>query len=205
MVGRLIERKGFQVALRALAQFSQLTKTPVKVDVVGDGAMRANLESLANDLGLGASVEFHGARTHSEIADFLRRTDVFIAPSMTSAAGGQDAPVNTLKEAMAVGRPVIGTIHGGIPELVIEGETGVLATENDVDSLCAAINRLMDQRSNWPQLVTRARAKVEEMYDLDRVTQKLVTLYERTIAEDNRQPKVLQSGSQQKSQARNLL
>ena len=104
---------------------------------------------------------------------------------MTSARGGQDAPVNTLKEAMAVGRPVIGTIHGGIPELVVEGETGVLATENDVDSLYGAINRLMDQRANWPQLVTRARAKVEEMYALDRVTEKLVTLYEKTIARGN--------------------
>jgi colanic acid/amylovoran/stewartan biosynthesis glycosyltransferase WcaL/AmsK/CpsK len=189
MVGRLIERKGFQVALRALAEFSRATETPIKVDIVGDGAMRPSLEALANDLGLGASVQFHGARTHSEIAGYLRRTDVFLAPSMTSARGGQDAPVNTLKEAMAVGRPVIGTIHGGIPELVIEGETGVLATENDVDSLCAAINRLMDQRANWPQLVTRARAKVEEMYDLDRVTQKLIMLYERTIAQENALPK----------------
>ena len=185
MVGRLIERKGFQVALRALAAFSRETQTPIKVDIVGDGAMRPSLEALVTDLGLGASVHFHGARTHSEIAGYLRNTDVFLAPSMTSARGGQDAPVNTLKEAMAVGRPVIGTVHGGIPELVIEGETGVLATENDVDSLCAAINRLMDKRANWPQLVTRARAKVEEMYDLDRVTQKLVALYERTIAQEN--------------------
>ena len=185
MVGRLIERKGFQVALRALAAFSRETHTPIKVDIVGDGAMRPSLEALATDLGLGASVHFHGARTHSEIAGYLRNTDVFLAPSMTSARGGQDAPVNTLKEAMAVGRPVIGTIHGGIPELVVEGETGVLATENDVDSLYGAINRLMDQRANWPQLVTRARAKVEEMYALDRVTEKLVTLYEKTIARGN--------------------
>ena len=140
MVGRLIERKGFQVALRALAAFSRETQTPIKVDIVGDGAMRPSLEALVTDLGLGASVHFHGARTHSEIAGYLRNTDVFLAPSMTSARGGQDAP---------------------------------------------AINRLMDKRANWPQLVTRARAKVEEMYDLDRVTQKLVALYERTIAQEN--------------------
>ena len=188
MVGRLIERKGFQVALRALAEFSRLTATSIKVDIVGDGVMRAGLEALAKDLGISASVQFHGARTHSEIADYLRRSDVFLAPSMTSARGGQDAPVNTLKEAMALGRPVVGTIHGGIPELVIEGETGVLAAENDVDSLCKAISRIVGQRDNWPQLVRRARAKVEEMYDLNRVTQKLVTFYERTIAREKEKP-----------------
>ncbi len=185
MVGRLIERKGFQVALRALAEFSRRTSTPIKIDIVGDGAMRRSLEVLATDLGLGASVNFHGARTHSEIADFIRCADVFLAPSMTSASGGQDAPVNTLKEAMAIGRPVVGTLHGGIPELVIEGETGVLATENDVESLCDAVGRLVDQRADWPQLVLRARAKVEEVYDLDRVTNKLVALYERTIARES--------------------
>lgn len=186
MVGRLIERKGFQIALKALAEFSRRTSTPIKVDIVGDGAMRPGLEALAIELGLGASVQFHGARTHSEIADYIRCADVFLAPSMTSASGGQDAPVNTLKEAMAIGRPVIGTLHGGIPELVIDGETGVLAAENDVDSLCDAVSRLVDQRSDWPQLVLRARAKVADMYDLDRVTQKLVALYERTIAQENK-------------------
>ncbi|KCZ94555.1 glycosyltransferase [Hyphomonas johnsonii] len=190
MVGRLIERKGFHVALRALASFSAQSSARIHVDIVGDGAMRAELEALAHALGLGQSVRFHGARTHSEIADFIRRTDVFLAPSMTSATGGQDAPVNTLKEAMAIGRPVIATYHGGIPELVIEGETGAMADEADVSSLCAAIERLTAAPSAWPAIVKRARRKVEDMYGLDKCTDKLVSHYEKCLARanDNAEP-----------------
>ena len=181
MVGRLIERKGFHIAMRAIAQFRKQSSQPVKVDIVGNGPMREDLTSLASDLGIGDAVNFHGARDHSEIASLIRKTDIFLAPSMTSAIGGQDAPVNTLKEAMAIGRPVIGTHHGGIPELVIEGETGALAKEGDADSLCEAIQRLVSDRANWPALTHRARAKVESMYALDICTDQLIRYYEKSL------------------------
>ncbi|MEH6696649.1 MAG: glycosyltransferase [Hyphomonas sp.] len=182
MVGRLIERKGFHIALKAIAIFAKQASVPVTVDIVGDGPMRPDLACLASDLGIGEAVNFHGARDHSEIADLIRQTDIFLAPSMTSAIGGQDAPVNTLKEAMAIGRPVIGTRHGGIPELVIDGETGALANEGDVDSLCEAINRLSANRTNWSALTHRARTKVEAMYALDTCTDQLVHHYEKSLS-----------------------
>tara|TARA_R110001606_G_scaffold105632_3_gene229814 strand:+ start:3537 stop:4769 length:1233 start_codon:yes stop_codon:yes gene_type:complete len=181
MVGRLIERKGFHIAIRAISQFALESSTPVKVDIVGDGPMRQELESLADDMGLAGAVNFHGARDHAEIADLIRQTDIFLAPSMTSAIGGQDAPVNTLKEAMAIGRPVIGTHHGGIPELVIEDETGALAAEGDVDSLYEAIKRLTLNRPNWPVLTRQARTKVEAMYALDSCTNQLIRHYENSL------------------------
>ncbi|KCZ58319.1 glycosyltransferase [Hyphomonas chukchiensis] len=181
MVGRLIERKGFHIAIRAIAQFARDSSKPIKVDIVGDGPMRQELESLADDMGLAGAVNFHGARDHAAIADLIRQTDIFLAPSMTSAIGGQDAPVNTLKEAMAMGRPVIGTHHGGIPELVIEGETGALAAEGNVDSLCDAIKRLTANRSNWPALTHRARMKVEAMYALGSCTNQLIRHYEDSL------------------------
>jgi colanic acid/amylovoran biosynthesis glycosyltransferase len=181
MVGRLIERKGFHIAIRAIAQFAMKSSKPINVDIVGDGPMRQELQSLAANLGLASAVNFHGARDHTEIADLIRQTDIFLAPSMTSAIGGQDAPVNTLKEAMAIGRPVIGTLHGGIPELVIEGETGALAAEGDVDSLCGAIERLTSNHPNWRALTKRARNKVEAMYALDNCTDQLVRHYENSL------------------------
>ena len=181
MVGRLIERKGFHIAIRAIAQFARDSSKPIKVDIVGDGPMRQELESLADDMGLAGAVNFHGARDHAAIADLIRQTDIFLAPSMTSAIGGQDAPVNTLKEAMAIGRPVVGTHHGGIPELVIEGETGALAAEGNVDSLYDAIKRLAANRSNWPGLTHRARMKVESMYALDNCTDQLIRHYENSL------------------------
>ena len=181
MVGRLIERKGFHIAMRAIAQFQKQSSQRVKVDIVGNGPMREDLTSLASDLGIANAVNFHGARDHAEIASLIGQTDIFLAPSMTSAIGGQDAPVNTLKEAMAIGRPVIGTHHGGIPELVIEGQTGALAKEGDVASLCEAIERLVLNRADWPGLTHRARKKVESMYALDTCTDHLIRHYEKNL------------------------
>ncbi|WP_373003057.1 glycosyltransferase [Hyphomonas sp.] len=182
MVGRLIERKGMHIALRALAEFTNRSGSKIAVDIVGDGVMRPQLEALASELGLADQVTFHGARTHSEIADFIRISDIFLAPSMTSSSGGQDAPVNTLKEAMAIGRPVVGTYHGGIPELVIEGETGALAAEGDSASLCAAIDRLITTRASWPDMVQRGREKVENMFALDKCTNDLIRHYETCLS-----------------------
>jgi colanic acid/amylovoran biosynthesis glycosyltransferase len=184
MVGRLIERKGMHIALQALSEYISRNQVEIAVDIIGDGVMRSELETLTTQLGLANMVTFHGARDHSEIADQIRKTDVFLAPSMTSANGGQDGPVNTLKEAMAIGRPVVGTRHGGIPELVGDGITGALADEGDVADLCAAIERLIHNRAAWPTMVQRGRDKVEAMYGLERCTNQLIKHYERCLSED---------------------
>ncbi len=177
MVGRLIERKGFHIALSALARYSRASGRNIHVDIVGAGPMREELEQLARECGLGAAVTFHGAQSHKAIADFIRQCDVFIAPSMTCAKGSQDGPVNTLKEAMAIGRPVIGTRHGGISELVIDGETGVLCEEGSVEALEQATHRILGMRDAWPQMLTRARAVVEQTYALSRTTEDLIDVY----------------------------
>jgi len=177
MVGRLIERKGFHIALAALAQYSRASGRSVHVDIVGDGPMRAELEQLARDCGFGGAVTFHGAQSHKAIADFIRQCDVFIAPSMTCSKGSQDGPVNTLKEAMAIGRPVIGSRHGGISELVIDGETGLLCEEGNVDALEQAIERILGMQASWPQILARAREVVETTYALSRTTEDLIEVY----------------------------
>jgi colanic acid/amylovoran biosynthesis glycosyltransferase len=188
MVGRLIERKGFQVALPAIARYASATGQPVQVDIVGDGPLRQHLTQLAMECGLGEVVSFHGAQSHKAIADFIRQCDVFIAPSMTCPKGGQDAPVNTLKEAMAMGRPVIATRHGGIAELVIDGETGILCEENDIDSLEDGVRRLLAMQPAWPQMLTDARQAVEDTYALSRTTDALIKVYQSTLTPPTSNP-----------------
>jgi len=182
MVGRLIERKGFHIALPALAMFARETGRRIHVDIVGDGMLRASLENLARDCGLGAHVAFYGAQNHDAIADFIRKCDVFIAPSMTCARGSQDGPVNTLKEAMAIGRPVIGTRHGGISELIRDGETGLLCEEADVDALARAVHRVLAMQADWPRMLRNAREAVEQTFSLSRTTDELIELYRAVLA-----------------------
>jgi len=181
LVGRLIERKGFHIALQALAQYARNSHQRIHVDIVGDGPMRPVLERLASEYGLGESAHFHGALSHAAIAEFLKTCDVLLAPSMTCSNGSQDGPVNTVKEAMAIGRPVVATRHGGISELVVDGETGVLCPEGDVDALEEAVHRIFRLRPDWPRMLARARAYVEDTYALARTTGDLLQVYETVL------------------------
>ena len=180
LAGRLIERKGVHITLRAIAKLRQTGLNP-KLDIVGDGEERRALEALATELELNETVTFHGALGHSEIRTFLDRSHISLSPSMTSKFGGVDAPVNTIKEAMAVGVPVVATRHGGIPELVVEGETGTLAPENDVDGLADAIARMVDLAPRWPELTAEGRQAVEARYDLRLITPMTVASYRRAL------------------------
>ncbi len=175
-VGRLTPRKGVHSIIGALQQLVAQGRD-LRLDIVGEGEQRPDLEAQVRNSGLGDRVRFLGPKPHSEIRELLEKSHIFIAASMTSATGGADAPVNTIKEAMAVGVPICATDHGGIPELVEEGVTGVLAREDDPSDLAAALKRLLAAETAWPALTRRARQRVEQNYGIDIVTDKLLTVY----------------------------
>ncbi|NIA67729.1 colanic acid biosynthesis glycosyltransferase WcaL [Pelagibius litoralis] len=181
-VGRLTPRKGIHIAIEALRRLVA-EGCDINLAIVGDGEQRRELEEQASAGGLGERVKFLGSRPHSEIQTLLEASHIFIAASLTSSAGGVDAPVNTIKEAMAVGVPTCATDHGGIPELVEEGSTGVLARENDPASLAAALRRLLAREANWPTLSRAGRLRVERDYGNDIVTDKLLKVYEMALAD----------------------
>jgi colanic acid/amylovoran biosynthesis glycosyltransferase len=177
-VGRLVEKKGLEHALRALTKLG-----PGIVEsytVVGDGPLRARLERLARTLGL-AEVSFAGAVPQGEVTGYLARADVLLAPSTTAADGDEEGIPNVLKEAMALGRPVVSTRHSGIPELVEHGVTGLLADEKDPEGLAKVIRHLYSHPEIWPSLLDAARRRVEEEYDIDRLNDQLVERYARLV------------------------
>ena len=180
-VGRLTPRKGIHRVIEALRHLVAEGRD-LHLDIVGEGEQREALESLVQTSGLKDRVRFLGARPHSDIRALLEKSHVFIAASLTSATGGTDAPVNTIKEAMAIGVPTCATQHGGIPELVEEGVTGVLAREDDALDLAAALKRLLAAEAAWPVLTERARRRVEQDYGIEAVTDKLLTVYAQALA-----------------------
>ncbi|MEH6410696.1 MAG: glycosyltransferase [Hyphomonas sp.] len=180
-IGRLIERKGLHHALAAIAVIKAGGR-PVHYDLIGEGEDRHALETLSRNLGLSDEVTFHGAQPHEKIAPILSRANILLAPCMTSAVGGVDAPVNSIKEAMASGVLVAATRHGGIPELVEDGVTGALATENDAADLTRAVQRLLDLEAHWPDIAATARQKVTDLYEIDMVTGRLIELYKTVSA-----------------------
>jgi colanic acid/amylovoran biosynthesis glycosyltransferase len=175
--GRLVEKKGLITAIRAVANVLRSGKD-VQYEIIGDGPERARLEALAIELGVADHVTFHGWRTHTEISELLAGAHVFLAPCQTAADGNQDAPVNTLKEAMAIGLPVIASRHGGIPELVEDGVSGFLVPERDADALTKAIARMIAMPETWDSIAKAGRAAVERLYDMERLNDELVALYQ---------------------------
>jgi colanic acid/amylovoran biosynthesis glycosyltransferase len=176
-VGRLIEKKGFEFGLRAVAEAEALLSRPLEYDIVGDGPLRGELEAVAARLGLRARVHFHGSRTASEVGALLERADVLLAPSVTAANGDVEGIPVVLMEAMARGVPVVSSLHTGIPELVEHGETGLLAPERDTGALAAAVASLLQDPARAAALATRARRRIEADFDSAKLTRELAALF----------------------------
>lgn len=175
--GRLIEKKGIEYAIRAVAMVAKYPQ--LEYNIIGDGCLKAQLQQLILELGLEDKVNLLGWRKQQEIIDILDRSQIFLAPCVTAKDGNQDAPVNTLKEAMAMGLPVISTYHGGIPELVHDGVSGYLVAERDSEAIAERLQYLIANPQLWQDLGKKGSQFVKEHYDIDRVNDELVRIYQK--------------------------
>ena len=164
-VCRLVEKKGLEFALRAIAQAKESFQSNATYTVIGDGPLRAELEGLAQSLGLSSCVQFAGWKSHSETLDALNMSHILVAPSVTAADGDMEGIPVSIMEAMAAGLPVISTFHSGIPELIEDGVSGVLVKERDAPALAAAIEQLRVETGSWERLGKAARQRVEMLFD----------------------------------------
>jgi colanic acid/amylovoran biosynthesis glycosyltransferase len=177
-VGRLVEKKGHRYALEAVAMLG--TRFPeIRYIVVGDGPLRGQLEAQARELGIAGRVSFLGELNDVEVGALYRSASVFILPSVTSGDGDMEGQGLVLQEAQASGLPVVSTLHNGIPDGVLEGETGYLAPEGDAPALADRIGRLLDDPSLREAMGRAGRAFVAGRYDVRILTARLVASYAR--------------------------
>jgi colanic acid/amylovoran biosynthesis glycosyltransferase len=149
--------------------------------VIGGGPLRAPLARKAAQLGVADKVSWLGPTAHAEVKYWMRRASIFCLPSCTAANGDAEGLGLVLLEAAASGVPVVATRHGGIPEAVLDGVTGLLVPERDAQQLAAALDALLsspDMRSN---LRAQARQFVQTRFDLFRQTQSLEKHYEAVL------------------------
>jgi glycosyltransferase involved in cell wall biosynthesis len=131
-VGRLVEKKGCEYLMRAM-ELVQIERPESKLVVIGDGPLRQSLECLARTTNIRCS--FLGAQPSASVAEWLGRARVFCAPSVTAANGDSEGLGLVFAEAQATGTPVVSFKHGGVPEVVRDGDTGLLAAERDHQGL----------------------------------------------------------------------
>ncbi len=180
-VGRLTEKKGVRFALEALALLLHQGRR-IHLDIVGEGEERVPLEELTRTLGIAAAVRFLGRQTPAEVKAHMLRSQLLVAPSVTSRDGDQEGIPNVLKEAMATGLPVLATYHSGIPELVEEGVSGLLVPERDTAALAVQWAFLDDHPERWPAMGKAGRATVEERFDGPKLTTALIGHYRDVVA-----------------------
>ena len=180
-IGRLVEKKGIAYAIEAMAKVIAAGRCAT-YEVVGEGVLRGQLERLIEERGMQAHIRLLGRRTHDETIRLLQGAHMLMAPSITAADGDQEGIPNVLKEAMAMGLPVMGTRHSGIPELVEDGVSGYLVNERDVDALADRLSYLIDHPERWEAMGKAGRARVETCYDIEALNDRLVGLYEQLCA-----------------------
>ncbi|KMK65649.1 glycosyltransferase [Puniceibacterium sp. IMCC21224] len=158
-VGRLAGVKGVPVLLDALVGLRH-THPNLRLTLIGDGPERAALEARARVLGVAECVDFVGYKSQAEVAQALRDTDVFVLPSFA-----EGVPV-VLMEAMAASLPVVTTRIAGIPELVRDGESGVLVPPGDTQALRTALSRVLDNPDLRRRMGRVGRATVASAYNI---------------------------------------
>ena len=167
-VCRLVEAKGLDVLLQALAQLKRNGHSFV-FHLIGDGPMRAQLEQMAYDLDIYEEIIFYGYMLHPE--EFMPFSDVFVLPSRAEAFG------NVFAEAALCKLALVGTAVGGIAEQIDDGVNGFLVPLDDVVVLTTALQRLIEDPQLRIQMAENAWAKAHREYSLDRVMDQFVEQY----------------------------
>src|SRR5207302_5047206 len=135
---RLIPKKGLRTALRAFALFNK--RFPASRFVIaGEGPMQKEIDQLARELGISSAVELRGFLDQKNLCALYESSHLFVHPSELTADQNQEGIPNSMLEAMATGLPVLATLHGGIPEAVENGKTGLLVPERSHEALFQAM------------------------------------------------------------------
>lgn len=135
---RLIAKKGLRVSLQAFADFAA-RDSAATFTIAGEGPLRAELGQVAADLGIADKVFFPGFVSQTQLRELYYGSHIFLHPSEVSGDGNQEGVPNSMLEAMASGLPVFATEHGGIPEAIENGKSGVLVAEHDAAGLSNAL------------------------------------------------------------------
>lgn len=196
MCGRFVEKKGYELGLRAAAAIFASPPSPLSskagegghlaspeifINMIGEGPEEEKLKALAVELGIAAKVKFLGKVGYEEIKKQMSNADLLLAPYRTAKSGDSEGIPNIIKEALAVGLPVVTTDHSGNPELAIDKKTALVARENDLGSLIGKLSEALTDYSQFAKLTKNGRQLVEEKFDLVKQLGMIEDIYEKVL------------------------
>src|SRR5215470_6373759 len=174
-VGRLIPKKGFGDLIRACALLAERGKS-FRCEIIGEGPLEDQLRRQINELHLQNNVVLTGAKPQKELRRRLAAANVFVLPSVIDPDGGMDNLPTVIMEAMATALPVISTNIGGIPEMVVEDETGFLVQPGDAVALAHGIEKLIGDRLLAQRLGQAGYERAQRLFSIDKNVRALCTL-----------------------------
>lgn len=171
--GRMVERKGFRYLLEAMPYI--LKDCPnTKLVIGGDGPEKKGLEKLIDELGITSKVILPGFIPDDKFSEHMAASDVFVLPSIVDSRGDTEGSATILLEAMASGKPIIGTSVGGIPYAIKDGQGGYLVEPENPKQLAEKITVLLKDENLRKELGIRGRKYVEDNFSCDRIARRYI-------------------------------
>ena len=180
-VGRLVAFKGFEDLIDACAELAQ-RGVNFLCDIIGDGPLRDTLQTKIEKLDLSSRVNLLGSLSQNAVLEKLQRADIFALASTSDAQGATDVFPTVILEAMASARPVISTRLAGIPELVVQGETGILVSPSDISALTNALEQLLRDPELRVRFGSTARLRIEKHFQIEQTIAPLIEMLERSCS-----------------------
>jgi glycosyltransferase involved in cell wall biosynthesis len=168
---RLVLKNGTDDIIKALSGMPD----SFRILVIGDGEDRQMLETLVTDLNLQSRVVFLGQKSHAELPALIQSADIFIRPSLSEGLG------NSFLEAMSAGLPIIGTPVGGIPDFLVDGETGVFCQPRNPESIANAARRIQEEPGLREKLIRQGAELVSEQYDWEGIAGRMNNMFNSLI------------------------
>ncbi len=175
-VGSLFEKKGHEYLIDACAQLAE-KEIAFRCSIVGGGPLQSTLQARIDEHNMRDRVSLLGAKTQAEVKNLYHHSDIFVLACVVAQSGDRDGMPNVLLEAMAMQLPVVTTPVTGIPELVHDGETGLLVPERDAHALARAIERLINDKALRHKLGLQGRQAVLAGFDIHQTASQLATFF----------------------------
>lgn len=171
IAARMVDYKGIDDLILAISILKK-EGFPVELHILGTGPQEKKLKKLTQTLNLKKEVVWHGWKSGSMLMSTLRKLDVYGGPYKVGKGGAQDSMTMILKEVMALGIPVVSTVHSAIPELIQSGTHGLLVKPNRPEQLAKAIKKILNQPDLKIKLIRQARQHIEKNFDLNNQSQR---------------------------------
>ena len=176
-VGRLVAFKGFEDLIDACAELAR-RRTDFVCDIIGDGPLRETLQAKIEQLDLSSHVNLLGSLSQGAVLEKLQAVDIFALASTTDAQGATDVFPTVILEAMASARPVVSTRLAGIPELVVDGQTGMLVSPGDSAALTQALERFLRDPELRLRFGHAGRQRIEQHFRIEQTVTPLIEMLE---------------------------